>query len=76
MICLSPFLWTGIILDFFQISGKIPLSIQFLNIIDKGLIIDWQLIDLTIVGSTTAQKMKISVEHFFSVEDFFSNFGR
>ena len=28
-------------MDFFQISGKMPLSIQFLNIIDKGLTIDW-----------------------------------
>ena len=41
MICLSPFLWTRIILDFFQITGKMALSIQFLNIIDKGLTIDW-----------------------------------
>ena len=42
MICLSPFLWTVIILDFFQTSGKPTLSIQFLNITNEFFIIDWQ----------------------------------
>ena len=41
MICFSPFLWTGIILDFFQILGKMELSMQFSNIIAKSLTIDW-----------------------------------
>ena len=28
-ICLSPFLWTGTMFDFFQMSGKVPVLRQF-----------------------------------------------
>ena len=39
-ICLSPFLWTRTIFDFFQIYGKVLLSIQFWNNMDRGVMID------------------------------------
>ena len=34
------FVWTGITFDFFQILGKVPLSIKLFKIIDNGSIID------------------------------------
>ena len=37
---MSPFLWTGTIFDFFQVSGKVLVSIQFWNNKDRGGMID------------------------------------
>ena len=37
---MSPFLWTGTIFDFFQVSGKVLVSIQFWNNKDRGVMID------------------------------------